>query len=95
MYSVLAPVSRGERLITIHAEDDGFVPNALFMWKSLRKTADCHHQMNRQRYENCVRVKLVPYLRPNLVQVLDNAPYQNVVPRKVPNSNTRIKERVS
>lgn len=90
---LLAPVSKGQRLIIIHAGgENGFVPNALLMWKANQASGDYHHQMNRDNYEKWVREKLIPNLPPNSVVVFDNAPYHNVSLNKAPTSNTPKEE---
>lgn len=43
---VRVPVSKGERLIIIHAGGEkGFVPNALTMWITSHHSGDCHDMM--------------------------------------------------
>ena len=87
---VLNPISKGDRLIMIHAGGErGFVPNALVMWKANQSTGDYHKDINQKNYEKWVREKLVSNLRPNSVVVLDNAPYHNVALNRAPNSNAR------
>jgi hypothetical protein len=42
-------VSKGQYLIMIHAGgDNGFVPNALAMWKSHQAAGDYHYKMNQE-----------------------------------------------
>jgi transposase len=83
-------VSKGERLIMIHAGgENGFVGNALLMWKANSNTGDYHSQMNFQNYEKWLREKLIPNLPPNSVIVIDIAPYHNVLLERTPTSNSR------
>lgn len=90
---LLSPVSKGQRLIIIHAGGEiGFVPNALLMWKSHQASGDYHHQMNQQNYEKWVQEKLTPNLPPNSVVIFDNASYHNVILNKIPTSNTPKEE---
>ena len=57
---LLAPVSRTERLIIIHAGgESGFVPGALLMWKANQASGDYHHQMNKDNYEKWVKENLI------------------------------------
>ncbi|KAJ4451961.1 hypothetical protein ANN_03445 [Periplaneta americana] len=63
----------------IHAGgEQGFIPNALVMWKAHQTTGDYHKQMNWKNYEKWVRERLVPNLKPNSVVVLGNSPYHNI-----------------
>jgi hypothetical protein len=48
---LLAPLSKGQRLIIIHAGvKNGFVLNAL-LWKSTQVKGDYHFEMNKNNYE--------------------------------------------
>lgn len=68
VHGLLKLVSKRQHLIIIHAGgENGFVPNALLMWKSHEITGDYHHQMNQTNYEKWVREKLIPNLRLNSV----------------------------
>lgn len=41
------PVSKGPRLIVVHAGyNQGFIPNALLVYKSHQISGDYHHEMN-------------------------------------------------
>lgn len=84
------PVSKGNRLIIVHAGGkDGFVPNALLMFKANQKTGDYHNQMNFENYEKWLRCKLIPNLEPNSVLVIDNASYHSNVSSPAPTSSSR------
>lgn len=84
------PISKGERLIIVHAGgENGFIPNALLIWKSTQASGDYHHQMNATNFEKWLLEKLIPNLRPNSVLIVDNAPYHNVQVDKAPNSNSK------
>ncbi|PSN39112.1 hypothetical protein C0J52_17489, partial [Blattella germanica] len=84
------PISKGESLIIVHAEgEDGFISNALLIWKLTQVSGDYHHQMNASNFEKWLREKLIPNLRPNFVIVIDNAPYHNMQVDKAPNSNSK------
>jgi transposase len=90
-----APVSKGDRLIIIHAGGEkGFVPNALTMWKAGQSSGDYHHQMNKNNFEKWVKDRLLPNLEPRSVLVIDNAPYHNIEcdDYKVPTTNSKKSE---
>lgn len=54
------PVSKGERLIIVHAGgDQGFIPNALAMWKAGKKSGDYHDNMNHANYIHWVNNQLI------------------------------------
>lgn len=90
------PVSKGERLIIVHAGgEQGFVPNALAMWKAGKKSGDYHDNMNNTNYINWVTNQLIPNLQPHTVLVIDNANYHNKQIDKAPTSNSRKEEMVN
>jgi hypothetical protein len=75
---LLTPVSK-VRLIMIHAGgENGFVPNALEMWKSQQAAGDYQHNKNQANYEKWVKDKLTPNLPAEGVFVTDNMSYHNV-----------------
>ncbi|XP_054260045.1 uncharacterized protein LOC128984729 [Macrosteles quadrilineatus] len=87
------PVSKGERLIIVHAGgEQGFVPNALAMWKAGQKSGDYHDNMNNKNYMQWVINQLIPNLNPNSVLVIDNAKYHNKQIDKAPTSNSKKEE---
>lgn len=87
---VKVPVSKGKRLIIVHAgNEDGFVPNALLTFESGKKTGDYHKDMNFENYEKWIKNKLIPNIRPNSVIVVDNASYHNVEINRAPSSATK------
>ncbi|KAJ4445926.1 hypothetical protein ANN_12612, partial [Periplaneta americana] len=46
-----APMNKGQRLIIVHAGgENGFVPNALLIFKSGLKTGDYHQDMNSENF---------------------------------------------
>lgn len=84
------PISKGQRLIVVHAGgSNGFVPNAMLVYKSSQKCGDYHHDMNFNNYEKWLKEKLIPNLPSNSVVVIDNAPYHNVQLNPAPTSNSR------
>lgn len=86
---VAAPISKGERLIFLHAGGEmGFVPNCLTMWKSSKKTGDYHDNVNNATYVKWISEKLIPNLPPKSVVVIDNASYHNKQIDKCPTSNS-------
>lgn len=85
---VAAPISKGERLIFLHAGGEmGFIPNCLTMWKASKKTGDYHDNVNSTTYIKWVTERLIPNLPPQSVVVLDNASYHNKQVDKCPTSN--------
>ena len=57
------PLSKGQRLIIIHAgEKNGFVQNALLMYKASSSCGDYHNEMNRPNFEKRITEKLLPNL---------------------------------
>lgn len=92
---VHTPISKGERLIIVHAGgENGFVPNALAMWKAGIKSGDYHDNMNNTNYINWVKNQLVPNLQEKTVLVIDNANYHNKQIDKAPTSNSRKDEMI-
>lgn len=84
------PISKGNRLIIVHAGGkDGFISNALLMFKANQKTGDYHHNMNTENYTKWLQTQLIPNLEPNSVVVVDNAAYHNTLHNPAPNSNHR------
>lgn len=87
------PISKGERLIIIHAGGEkGFVPNALTTWKATKHTGDYHDNVNQEMFMKWMNEKLLPNLEPRSVLVIDNAPYHNVQIDKAPTSKTKKQE---
>ncbi|XP_046674540.1 uncharacterized protein LOC124363336 [Homalodisca vitripennis] len=88
---VAAPLSKGERLIFLHAGGEmGFVKNCLTMWRANIKTGDYHDNVNGKMYFKWLTEKLIPNLPPRTVVVIDNASYHNVQVDKCPTSkNTK------
>lgn len=88
--SIHTPISKGQRIIIVHAGgSEGFVPNALAMWKATSKSGDYHDNMNTTNYTQWVKNQLLPNLSPNTVLVIDNARYHNTQISKAPTSNSR------
>lgn len=85
-----APISKGKRLIVVHAgSKDGFVPNAGLIFQSDKKTGDYHSEMNFNNYSKWLFDKLIPNLPPRSVLVMDNASYHNMQYDKAPTSSSR------
>lgn len=83
------PISKGSRLIIVHAGGaNGFVPNALLIYKSAQATGDYHSEMNKENYEKWLREHLIPNLQQNSVFVIDNASYHSTLEDRAPNSNS-------
>lgn len=95
-HCIHTPISKGERIIIVHAGgNEGFVPNALAMWKASSKTGDYHDNMNSTNYLQWVTNQLLPNLKPNTVLVIDNAGYHNTQVNKAPTSNSRKDEMIA
>ena len=87
---LLAPVSKGPRLIIVHAGgEQGFVPNAYLRFKSQQRMGDYHSEMNSANYQKWLQEKLIPNLPANSVLVIDNAPYHNTLINPPPTSNSK------
>ena len=51
----------------VHAgSNQGFIPNALLVFKSNQTTGDYHHDMNNMNFEKWLVDKLIPNLPPNI-----------------------------
>lgn len=84
------PISKGSRLIIVHAgNENGFVEGAMLAFMSGKKTGDYHDDMNFQNYEKWISEKLIPNLPEKSVLVIDNAPYHNVQLNRAPTSASR------
>lgn len=87
------PISKGERLIIIHAGGEkGFVPNAFTCWKASSHSGDYHDNVNGDIFMKWMKEKVIPNLEPNSVVVIDNAPYHNIKIDKAPTSKSRKQE---
>ena len=76
---VKAPVSRGRRLVVVHAgSETGFIRNALLIFTSGSRSGDYHDDMNSANFMKSVECQLLPNLPAKSVIVCDNAPYHNV-----------------
>ena len=74
------PTGKGERLIIINAITiHGWVPNAKLVFKSSRKTADYHGQMNHSLFTKWFTEMLLPNIPANSLIIMDNASYHNVL----------------
>ncbi|XP_072930356.1 uncharacterized protein [Epargyreus clarus] len=84
----LEPVSKGNRWIIVHAGgEEGFVENALLVFKSNTKSGDYHDEMNNDNFKRWTIKKLLPNLHKHTLIVMDNAPYHSICVNKCPNSN--------
>jgi hypothetical protein len=60
------PVSKGQRVIVVHAGDEeGFIPNALMMFKSSSKSGDYHGDVNCNNY-NVAQGQINPKFSPRI-----------------------------
>lgn len=92
------PVSRGKRIIILHAgSDQGWVKEALFLSGHNMKNAclDYHDNMTSDIFEEWFRTKLLPNIPENSVIVMDNASYHSRQLYKIPtksSTKTEIQE---
>ncbi|XP_011558594.3 uncharacterized protein LOC105389210 [Plutella xylostella] len=78
-------ISKEPRIIIVHAGSrNGFVHNALLMFKSHSKTGDYHGDMNATNFRKWINEKLLPNIPPNSVIVMDNAAYNSTQINKKP-----------
>jgi len=92
---VQKPTGKGERLIIINAiTKDGWVPNAIVVFNSTRKTGDYHGQMNAELFEKWFEEKLLPNIPDNSNIIMDNASYHNVLSENSPPTSTCAKEKI-
>ncbi|XP_015929512.3 uncharacterized protein [Parasteatoda tepidariorum] len=82
-----SPSGKGERLIITHiGSDAGFLKEGLLLFKS-NKNKDYHKDMNAACFEEWFE-KILPFLEPNSVVVMDNAPYHSRKEEKIPNTSS-------
>lgn len=71
-----SPTGLGPRFALVHAGDDnGFVSGAEYTFLCKKNTADVHHEMDSETYEDWFINKLLPNIPQHSVIVLDNASY--------------------
>lgn len=89
----LQAIGKGPRIIVVHAGgEEGFINNALLIFKSKQKTGDYHHDMNFTNFSTWVERQLLPNLSPNSVIVLDNASYHSVQENRKPTLSSLKKD---
>lgn len=87
---LLSPISKGKYAIIVHAgNENGFIDNALLVFKSGQKSGDYHDCMNFNNYKRWLKDQLIPNLPEKSVLVIDNASYHNVQLNPSPTSNTK------
>jgi hypothetical protein len=92
---LLAPTSKGERLIIVHAGGRaGFISNALLIYKSRQKTGDYHNEMDSKNYARWLKTMLIPNLPLKSILVIDNASYHNIQTDKPPTASDTSECRV-
>jgi hypothetical protein len=89
---LLAPTSKGERLIVHAGGREGFISNALLIYKSRQKTGDYHNEMDSKNYARWLKTMLMPNLPPKSILVIGNASYHNIQTDKPPTSNPKKDE---
>ncbi|KAM7308522.1 uncharacterized protein ISCGN_012156 [Ixodes scapularis] len=81
------PSGKGERVIVTHAgSDTGFVSGCLDVFRGTKK-GDYHDEMDSKRFEAWF-LHLLDYIEPNIVIVIDSAPYHNRKAEAVPTTAT-------
>lgn len=82
---LLVSESAGSRWIIAHAgTENGFINDALLMFKSQSKSSDYHDDMNSTNFLKWLREKLIPNLPERSLVVMDNAPYHCTQLNKAP-----------
>lgn len=77
--------SAGSRWIIVHAgTENGFINNALLIFKSQSKSSDYHDDMNSTNFLKWMTEKLIPNLPEKSLVVMDNAPYHCIQLNKPP-----------
>lgn len=85
-------ISLGQRWIIVHAGSaEGFVQNALLIFKSHTKSGDYHDEMNATNFKKWLVEKLIPNLPSQSIVVMDNAPYHCVKLNKPPTISSQKK----
>jgi hypothetical protein len=80
--------------IILHAgQEEGFILNALLIFKSGSKSVDYHGDMNFNNYKKWLKAKLIPNLPPNCV-VIDSASYHNVKLHLAPSSASKNRQTI-
>ena len=84
------PISRGQRLIVVHAGGkSGFVDGALLIYKAASTSGDYHSEMNGDTFRKWFNEKLLDNLKEKSIIVMDNASYHSVQSERNPTSSTR------
>ncbi|XP_062531792.1 uncharacterized protein LOC134201289 [Bombyx mori] len=77
--------SVGSRWIIAHVgSENGFVENALLIFKSQSKSSDYHDDMNSGNFLKWITEKVIPNLPEKSLVVMDNAPYHCTQLNKAP-----------
>ncbi len=86
-------INPGERFIILHVgSKNGFLKNCELVFRGKRVNDDYHKEMNSAVFEDWVQNKLLKYLPPKSVIVMDNASYHSRISNKVPNNSWRKNE---
>ncbi|XP_063215599.1 uncharacterized protein LOC134527137 [Bacillus rossius redtenbacheri] len=84
---ILTPGNASNRLIIVHiGSANGFLDNALLVFKAGAASGDYHGQMNAENFEKWLVEKVIPNLPPASVIVMDNAPYHSKQQDKCPSN---------
>lgn len=96
MEGLKMPIGKGSRLIIAHAGgSNGFVKDALLIFKSGSKSGDYHDEMNFDNFSKWLREQVLDHLEEPSVIVMDNASYHNKLKNRVPTSSATKLELVN
>ncbi|MFI5344677.1 MAG: transposase, partial [Chlamydiales bacterium] len=74
------PTGKGERLIIVNAiSENGWIPNAKFVFRSAKKTDDYHSNMNWEVFKDWFENKLLKNIPADFIIYMNNAAYHNVL----------------
>ncbi|CAH2236691.1 uncharacterized protein LOC120627500 [Pararge aegeria] len=86
---LITDTGTAKRWIIAHAGTaQGFINNALLLFKSQTKLSDYHGDMNSVKFIDWLENQVLPNLLPNCVIVMDNEPYHTIQINKVPNMSS-------
>jgi len=76
--------SKRKRFIVLHiGSNKGFLPGGLLCFESKTNSSDYQDEMNGNNFTEWFE-SILPYLEPNSIIVMDNAPYHSVESEKIP-----------
>ncbi|KAF4521002.1 hypothetical protein B566_EDAN002498, partial [Ephemera danica] len=82
----------GRRFIVLHAgTSEGWIPGASLLFASKSSNTDYHGDMNGDNFLRWCLKQFLPYLPPNCLIIMDNAPYHTVEHRNIQFDQTLTK----